>query len=238
MIGRFLELSVQTDDILASVEFYEHLGFRQLQVGETWTHPYAVLTDGRIPIGLHRYEFESPALTFVLPDLAAKLPHIERNGITFKFRKLGADEFNEAGLIAPDNQMLTLLEARTYSPPSFDDTDFSLLGRLTEWSLPVHDLERATKMWESLGFRLAAQHTDPHPRALLSGEDIVVGLHERPALKRPVLCFTCKDLDQTMGYLIEQGLHLEPERSPVDGGPGFALRTPEGLRLLLCPAPK
>ena len=45
MIGRFLELSVQTDDILASVEFYERLGFRQLQVGETWSHPYAVLTD-------------------------------------------------------------------------------------------------------------------------------------------------------------------------------------------------
>ena len=98
MIGRFLELSVQTDDILASVEFYERLGFRQLQVGETWSHPYAVLSDGRIPIGLHRYEFESPALTFVLPELATKLPHIERQGISFKFRKLGADEFNEAGL--------------------------------------------------------------------------------------------------------------------------------------------
>jgi hypothetical protein len=125
MIGRFLELSLQADDILASVEFYERLGFRQLQVGETWSHPYAVLSDGRIHIGLHRYEFESPALTFVLADLAAKLPHIERNGVTFKFRKLGADEFNEAGLVAPASQMIALLEARTYSPPSFDDVDFS-----------------------------------------------------------------------------------------------------------------
>ena len=237
MIGRFLELSVQTDDILASVEFYERLGFRQVQVGETWSHPYAVLTDGRIPIGLHRYDFESPSLTFVLPELATKLPHIERQGLNFKFRKLGADEFNEAGLVLPDNQMLTLLEARTYSPPSFDDSDFSLLGRIFEWSIPVHGLDGAIGTWEKLGFRLAGLHTEPHARGLLSGEDIAIGLHERPALRHPALCFVCRDLDQTVGYLIEQGFHLDPERSPIDGGPAFVLVSPEGLRLLICPTP-
>src|SRR5262245_14321790 len=128
MIGRFLELSVRSDDMLASIEFYERLGFRQLEVGETWSHPYAVLSDGRLPIGLHRYDFDSPSLTFVLPELAAKLPHMERKGVSFAFRKLGTDEFNEAGLVAPDSQMITLLEARTYSPPSFDDVDTSVLG--------------------------------------------------------------------------------------------------------------
>jgi hypothetical protein len=101
----------------------------------------------------------------------------------------------------------------------------------------VHDLEGAVPVWESLGFRLAGLHDEPHPRALLSGQDIAVGLHERPALKRPALCFTCKELDRTMSYLIEQGLHLDPERSPVDGGPGFVLVSPEGLRILLCPDP-
>lgn len=235
MIGRFLELSVKTDDILHSIEFYERLGFRQLQVGETWSHPYAVLTDGRIFIGLHVYDFESPALTFVLPELASKLQHIERLGITFAFRKVAADEFNEAGFIAPDNQMLTLLEARTYSPPSFGDADFSLLGRLSEWSLPVHDLDRAVTVWESLGFRLAALHAEPHPRALLSGEDIAIGLHERPALRRPALCYTCPHLDSAMGVLLEQGMHMDTERSPVDEGPSFQLMTPEGIRILLSP---
>jgi hypothetical protein len=236
MIGRFLEFSVHADDILASVEFYERLGFRQLQVGETWSHPYAVLTDGRLPVGLHRYDFESPAMTFVLPELAAKLPHLERQGVNFAFRKVGADEFNEAGFIAPDHQMIALLEARTYSPPSFDDLDFSMLGRLLEWSLPVQDLDSAIDSWEGFGFRLAALHTEPHPRALLSGLDIAIGLHERPALRHPALCFACRNLDQTMGTLIEQGLHLDAERSPIDGGPGFVLLSPEGMRLLLVPA--
>ena len=236
MIGRFLELSLKTDDILASIEFYEQLRFRQLQVGETWTHPYAVLSDGRLHIGLHRYDFDSPALTFVLPELAAKLPHLERQGIGFAFRKIAADQFNEAGLIAPDSQMIALLEARTYSPPSFQDSDFSLLGRLVEWSLPVHDLDRALAVWEALGFRVAALHAEPHPRALLSGEDIAVGLHERPALRHPALCYTCPNLDETMGYLLEQGMHLDAERSPVNDGPSFQLRSPEGLRILLSPA--
>ena len=236
MIGRFLELSVHAADMLASIEFYERLGFRQLEVGETWSHPYAVLSDGRLPIGLHRYEFDSPALTFVLPELASKLPHMERQGVSFAFRKLSADEFNEAGLIAPDSQMITLLEARTYSPPSFDDVDYSILGRLAEWSLPVHDLDRAITVWESLGFRVAALHAEPHPRALLAGQEIAIGLHQRPAVRHPALSYACKDLDHTMGFLLEQGLHLAPERSPVDGGPGFVLVSPEGLRIVLCPA--
>ena len=236
MIGRFLELSVRANDMLASIEFYERLGFRQLEVGETWSHPYAVLSDGRLPIGLHRYDFESPSLTFVLPELAAKLPHMERQGVSFAFRKLGADEFNEAGLVAPDSQMITLLEARTYSPPSFDDVDTSVLGRLTEWSLPVNDLDRAISVWEGFGFRLAALHAEPHPRALVSADEIPVGLHQRPAVRNPALCYACKDLDHTMTYLLEQGLHLDAERSPADGGPGFVLMSPEGLRIVLCPA--
>ena len=51
----------------------------------------------------------------------------------------------------------------------------------------------------------------------------------------PALCFACRDLDRTMSRLLDQGLHLDPERSPVDGGPGFVLVSPEGLRILLSP---
>ena len=63
MLGRFLEVSVHAPEILESLAFYEQLGFTQATVGETWSHPYAVVTDGRLFIGLHAYEFASPALT-------------------------------------------------------------------------------------------------------------------------------------------------------------------------------
>ncbi|MEO0971789.1 MAG: hypothetical protein AAFX85_01745, partial [Pseudomonadota bacterium] len=97
MIGRFLEFSVHAPDVLASVRHYEMLGFRQLPVGETWSHPYAVLTDGRVVIGLHAYAFDSPAVTFVLQSLQEKLPHIAEQGIEFAFAKTDDDQFNEAG---------------------------------------------------------------------------------------------------------------------------------------------
>ena len=41
MLGRFLEISLHTPDIQASLEFYESLGFEQASVSETWPYPYA-----------------------------------------------------------------------------------------------------------------------------------------------------------------------------------------------------
>ncbi len=118
MLGRFLEMSVHAPNVLESLEFYQKLGFTQAQVGETWSHPYAVVTDGRLFIGLHQYEFDSPSLTFVKPELSRHIDTLEGFGIEFAFRKLGNDVFNEAGFHDPDRVMVTLLEARTFSPPT------------------------------------------------------------------------------------------------------------------------
>ena len=74
MIGRFLEISVQAPQVLESLAFYERLGFTQVTTGEAWSYPYAVVTDGRLAIGLHQHELpQSPLLAFVLPDLARQL---------------------------------------------------------------------------------------------------------------------------------------------------------------------
>ena len=51
VLGRFLEYSLATPDIRASLDFYTKLGFSQAEVGEAWPHPYAVVTDGRICLG-------------------------------------------------------------------------------------------------------------------------------------------------------------------------------------------
>ncbi|HKZ73988.1 MAG TPA: VOC family protein, partial [Steroidobacteraceae bacterium] len=117
MLGRFHELSVSTPDIGASVEFYERLGFTHAQTGDTWSHPYGVLTDGRVFIGLHQYRFESPAVTFVRAGIAQHVPDFKALGIELAFAKTGDDTFNEIGFRDPAGQMITILEARTYSPP-------------------------------------------------------------------------------------------------------------------------
>ena len=73
MIGRFHEISIRTDDIRQSVEFYEQLGFRQCVTGDTWSHPYGVLTDGAITLGLHQYRFPSPSITCVQENIPEHL---------------------------------------------------------------------------------------------------------------------------------------------------------------------
>ncbi|MBM4219016.1 MAG: hypothetical protein FJ171_05145 [Gammaproteobacteria bacterium] len=124
MIGRFHEVSVHTPDLLASLEFYERLGFTQVTAGEAFPYPYAAVADGRLAIGLHGRELaQSPLLAFVLPGLLGRLESFERRGIEMLDRRLGSDVFNEASLEA-GGQLLRLLEARTHSPASLGPGEF------------------------------------------------------------------------------------------------------------------
>src|SRR5579872_2079538 len=109
MLGRFLEIGIQTQDIRASVEFYERLGFTQAQTGDTWPHPYGVLTDGRLYIGLHQSRLDSPALTFVQPGVADHLTALERLGIEASTVNVGGEVFNEIGFRDPAGQAVRLL---------------------------------------------------------------------------------------------------------------------------------
>ena len=70
MLGEFLEISVQTPDILESLGFYKALGFSELEVGDIWPHKYAVVSDGHLCVGLHNRNVDGPTLTFVHRDLA------------------------------------------------------------------------------------------------------------------------------------------------------------------------
>ena len=98
MIGRFLEISVPAADVPASLEFYESLGFQQATTSDTWSYPYAVVTDGRMFLGLHARGVEVPTITFVLPQLARSIEKLEREGLSFDDVQLGDDTFNQATL--------------------------------------------------------------------------------------------------------------------------------------------
>jgi len=84
-IGRFLEFSVRTADILESLYFYKTLGFVELEIGDMWSHKYAVVSDGELNIGLHDREFDAPALTFVQQDLAKHAISMSDHGFNFDY---------------------------------------------------------------------------------------------------------------------------------------------------------
>ena len=234
MLGRFLEVSIQAPDVLESLAFYERLGFSQAMVGETWSHPYAVVTDGRLFIGLHRYEFPSPSLTFVQPDLMRRLDDIEALGIELAFRRVGNDVFNEAGFTDPNGQMITLLEARTFSPPQRASTDTSWLGWFDEFALPVRDLMASCEFWERLGFVSAETADEPYPRIGLTSDTLDVGLLRTSHLDRPALVFKEPEMPERIRRLRESGFEFSGELPRMlDPARNAMLIAPEGTPILL-----
>ncbi len=235
MIGRFLEISVHAPDVLASLAFYERLGFVQASTGEAWPYPYAVVTDGRIGIGLHQRELpRSPLLAFVLPDLFTHLEAFEQLGVEFESRRLGGDVFNEASFAAPGGHGVRLLEARTYSPTARRPGDTSRLGWFEEIALPVADVAAAGRYWERFGFVQAEEGDDPYPHLGLTSDTLNVALLPSGAIGGPALTFTDAAMGERVAALQAAGFEfartlpgaLDPARHAL-------LVAPEGTRLLL-----
>jgi catechol 2,3-dioxygenase-like lactoylglutathione lyase family enzyme len=237
MIGRFHEISVHAPEPLESLAFYERLGFTQVTAGEAFPYPYAVISDGRLAIGLHGRELpQSPLLAFVLPDLLARLEEIERQGVMVLDRRLGADVFNEASLDVA-GQTVRLLEARTYSPASRGPGDTSRLGWFEEVALPAADRERAQSAWERLGFVPAEEGDEPYPRVGLTSDSLNVALLAPGTIARPALVFAEADMPARIAKLAESGFELARRLPPkLDATRCALLVAPEGTQLLLTTA--
>ena len=237
MLGRFLEVSLPAPRILDSWQFYQRLGFTAAIVGETWSHRYSVVTDGRLAIGLHdEGAVTVPQLCYVLPELARELKAVEALGIEFDSRQLAEDTFNEAVFTTPDGQQVRLLEARTFSPP--DHPPLSRLGWFEEFALPVANLDTARAYWERLGFVTAAEESEPWPHLSLTSDTLDLGLYLTRELTAPTLVFSADDLARVRARLAEIG--VEPEaRLPrsLDPTTHLALIAPEGTPLLVTPPP-
>jgi catechol 2,3-dioxygenase-like lactoylglutathione lyase family enzyme len=235
VIGRFLEVSVHAPDILASLEFYEKLGFVQASTGEAWPYPYAVVTDGRISIGLHRQELPaSPLLAFVLPDLLHELAVLESRGFEITDRRLGSDVFNYAAIEAPGGQSLRLLEARTFSPVHRAPGSTSKLGWFEEVALPVEDAAQAAGFWERLGFVPTAASDDPYPHVGVTSDSLSLALLSPGSLTTAALVFTHAAMHERIAALREAGLPFA-RRLPgaLDPAKNALLVAPEGAQMLL-----
>ncbi|HET7175250.1 MAG TPA: hypothetical protein VFK21_04500 [Gammaproteobacteria bacterium] len=227
MLGEFLEFSLTTADMLASMDFYRKLGFREASAGASWKHPYTVLTDGRIHIGLHKREPLAPALSFVLPELRKRLETFEALGIEFAYTSIELHRFNHAGFEDPDGTLVTLLEARTFSPLHGSEARASLCGYFLEYRIPVYDPEASARFWEALGLIVIPAEDGGYPQASWGG--INLGLQRAGRNARPTLVFANPDLGETAALLEMRGLPLQKDKE------GLRLAAPEGVNLLLLP---
>ena len=234
MLGRFLEFSIATPDIRASLEFYDKLGFSQAQVGEAWPHPYAVVTDGRIHLGLHEAFIPAPSITFMKPDLLRHLGALEKLGLYFEFRRLGNDVFNELGWLDPSGHLIRLVEARTFSPSKRLTTDTSLCGYFLEIALPAPQRDTAKEFWEKLGFVGMDEPDALLPHVSCTSDSVNIGLYEPAHLRQPTLLFEAGDVGGTLARLAQAGvLPAGQVPLPLRQLPATVLKAPEGTQFLL-----
>jgi len=234
MLGRFLEISIHTAVIQQSLQFYQSLGFEQASVGEAWPHPYAVVTDGRLFIGLHDAPLASPTLTFVSPHLATHIGHLRSQGVRFGQEHLGSEEFNQASFHDPSGLNVRLLEARTFSPPSLTAAITTTCGYFTEFGIPVRDAAPGRDFWEPLGFVAMEEELLPFARTALTSDLLNIGLYRTRALRQPVLSFEDPDMRERLTSLRERGFKLSDEMpDTLDDSTNAILQAPEGTQLLL-----
>jgi catechol 2,3-dioxygenase-like lactoylglutathione lyase family enzyme len=237
MLGRFLEYSIITGDVQASLDFYVKLGFSAAEVGEAWPHPYAVVTDGRICLGLHQEPSPSPLITFVKPDLRKHLHEFERIGVEFEFCRLGDDVFNEVAWLDPSGHLIRLVEARTFSPSKRPATQTSLCGYFVEIALPAPNIEAAKAYWELFGFVGMDEPDASIPHVSCTSDTIDVGLYELKELAHPALIFDAEDVAARMEQMAQLGVQPSDELCrPRQRAPAPIFTAPEGTQLLLASA--
>jgi len=237
-LGRFLEISIGTRVIRESLEFYEALGFVQAAVGETWSHPYAVVTDGHLFIGLHGRDIPSPSLTFVLPQLHLGVSRLKERGVEFEEERFGEDVFNQAQLRDPGGLSVMLLEARTFSPPHLDAPIESACGYFSELGIPTRAAADAARgFWESVGFVALDEEAQPFPRTPLVSDGLDLALYRTRALRNPVLTFEDSEMMHRLTRLRARGIQVSDDMPDTldDTGNGVLI-APEGTRLLLLTA--
>ncbi len=233
LLGTFHEASIAVPDVRESVEFYERLGFVHATTNDTLAHPYGVLTDGRLFVGLHQRAGASPVLTFVRPGIAEALPAFAAAGLSLSLCRTGEDVFNEIGLLDPFGHALAVLEARTYSPVPRARAQVSLCGDFSEVSLPVEDFAAAQGFWESLGFVAAAEAQEPYPHLALTSDYLDVSFHPPRVCGRPMLVFRDPDMRARIARLRELGVPVSP-LAPPGAAHGIArLESPDGTPLML-----
>ena len=234
MPAHFHEISLATPDIRASVEFYERLGFSQAVTGDAWPHPYGVVTDGRLFLGLHELPPQPPVITFVHPGVAGYATELEARGLMLNERRTDPEEFNVVALEDPSGQLLRFIEARTYSPVNRDPAESSRCGRFAHFGLPVRDFAAASAFWESLGFVATEETADPYPHLPLTSDTLDLGFHSPRFLDLPALVFAGENMAARIAHLHEQGVESSPDLPRgLDRSSNAVLLAPEGTALLL-----
>lgn len=230
-LGRFLEIAISIDEPAEALAAFAGLGFRDVPVGDLEAAPRAVVSDGRLSIGLHDPGFDGPVPVFIRPELKRHVAKLEAAGIELEQADLADDRFHRVMLRDPSGIEIVLIEARTFAPVEPDPSIVAPCGRFVELSVATRSLAESAAFWTTLGFVAVDDAASPYPRVRLEGFGLAIGLHETTGFAAG-LCFRSPALDARIEYLRAKGYSVR--RSAPLAHASATLSAPGGVPFFLC----
>jgi len=218
LFGRFLEISLPAVNIRESLDWYLMLGFTECPVGDMYQHHYAVVTDGRVCIGLHGANIDEVALTFVRPELSRHLEALQTAGLDVDDIYKGEEHFHQLVLHDPSGMQIRLIEARTFSPALVEQTP--AIGQVRNLSLTTPYPDDASSFWQQGGFD-AHDDGDDSIELLMPGMTLLL----TAGRGAPRLNLYCPDQQEPLNLLNRLDLRYQKRGNELE------LMSPEGLHI-------
>jgi hypothetical protein len=152
------------------------------------------------------------------------------HGFEFCVLRVDEDVFNELTFADRDGNLISLVEARTFSPAD-DDLRVSVCGQFFELTLPSQDAMRAGLFWAPLAPQILRVREEPTTHMRFLAGQVSLGVSESIALDAPSLSFKCTDRAALAEVIERHG--MKTRKFPGFEGAFCVLQAPEGTRLYL-----
>jgi predicted lactoylglutathione lyase len=207
-------------------DFYEKLGFTAIEEGSEPV-PYVLYTDGMVHIRVDECQFPSPRLDYYTSEAPQQVQRLQSLDIMISTEKACARKVNVTNIIDPNNQQLALIQ-QNHSPVPGPRKSHSLMGQFGEVSVHTNNLNESIEWYRKLGFR-AKTFDKPHPWAILTDGNMIIGLHQSSDFTRTTLTYFSKDSAQRIEKLKSMGFKFTHEQKNAEGKVANALLTaPDG----------
>lgn len=224
-LGNYVEMVLPTDDMPASILFYERLGFKKLADD--------ALTDGCFNLRLVKDNNLLPALRYSGSDVESIRAQFNPDKQKRKGTPPTGGEFKDTSgrLRISVNAAESSLPMPAGTPSTRQP--IAKIGKLAEMTLPVPDLADAVLFWTKFGFEALHTAQIPHRYAIVSDNMLVLGLHEssQPTIS---LTYFAPDMADRIAALKTAGIPMRAIEADAAGTvKSGSLMSPEGMVFFL-----
>lgn len=204
-LGTSLEVSLSVKSLPEALEFFNRLGFRKFNDPYDDPHPWIILSDGVIHLGLHQETLPSPSLVYFSDRFAECAAHLEQLGIPLVHRMESDGRVLALGFEDPNGQAVGVVDLMGQEIPAPVGPTELPIGKFGEYSIPTADLSRSVAFWKQFGFD-GQTYDQPYPWGILSDGLITIRLHQTDQFHQKTLSYFAKDMPERIRALREEGI--------------------------------